>query len=58
VRHPSFEAVVADYQARQGNPALQGDQVQYARVLALGNQRPVMPSWCWRVGADLPLLAS
>lgn len=57
VRHPSFEAVVADHQARQGRPALQGDDVQYARVLALGNQRPVMPAWRWRVlhsPADAP----
>jgi hypothetical protein len=49
VRHPSFEAVAADYQARQGRPVPQGDDVQYARVLALGNQRPVMPTWRWRV---------
>jgi hypothetical protein len=49
VRHPSFEAVMADHQARHGMPALQGDTVQYARVLALGNQRPVMPTWRWRV---------
>lgn len=49
VRHPSFEAIAADYQARQGLPALQGDDLQYARVLALGNQRPVMPTWRWRV---------
>jgi hypothetical protein len=31
--------------------------VQYARVLALGNQRPVMPAWRWRVlhsPADAP----
>jgi len=57
VRHPSFEAVTADHQARQGLPALQGDDVQYARVLALGNQRPVMPTWRWRVlhsPADAP----
>ena len=59
VRHPSFEDVAADYQARQGLPAPQGDGVQYARVLALGNQRPVMPSWRWRVlhsPADAPRL--
>jgi hypothetical protein len=57
VRHPSFEAVVADYQAQQGKSAPQGDDVQYARVLALGNQRPVMPTWRWRVlhsPADAP----
>ncbi len=57
VRHPSFEAVVADHQARQGKPAPQGDDVQYARVLALGNQRPVMSAWRWRVlhsPADAP----
>jgi hypothetical protein len=57
VRHPSFEAVVTDHQARRGKPAPQGDDVQYARVLALGNQRPVMPSWRWRVlhsPADAP----
>ncbi len=34
VRHPSFEDVVADHQARQGMPAVQGDNVQYARALA------------------------
>jgi hypothetical protein len=45
VRHPSFEDVVTDYQARHGQSAPQGDGVQYARVLALGNQRPVMPTW-------------
>jgi hypothetical protein len=59
VRHPSFEDVAADYQARQGRPAPQGDGVQYAWVLALGNQRPVMPSWRWRVlhsSADAPRL--
>ena len=49
VRHPSFEDVVADHQARQSQPALQGDSVQYARILALDNQRPVMPTWRWRV---------
>jgi hypothetical protein len=57
VRHPSFEDVVADYQARHGQSAPQGDGVQYARVLALGNQRPVMPAWRWRVlhsPADAP----
>jgi hypothetical protein len=57
VRHPSFEAVAADYQVRQGLPALRGDDLQYARVLALGNQRPVMPAWRWRVlhsPADAP----
>ena len=40
-------------------PAPQGDGVQYARVLALGNQRLVMPSWRWRVlhsPADAPRL--
>jgi hypothetical protein len=59
VRHPSFEDVAADYQARHGQPAPQGDGVQYARVLALGNQRPVMPTWRWRVlhsPADAPRL--
>ena len=57
VRHPSFEDVVADYQARHGQSAPQGDGVQYARLLALGNQRPVMPTWRWRVlhnPADAP----
>jgi hypothetical protein len=57
VRHPSFEAVAADYQARQGMAAPQGDDMQYARVLALSNQRPVMPAWRWRVlhsPADAP----
>lgn len=57
VRQPSFEAVVADHQARQGMPAPQGDDVQFARVLSLGNQRPVMPTWRWRVlhsRADAP----
>ena len=57
VRHPSFEDVVTDYQARHGQSAPQGDGVQYARVLALGNQRPVMPTWRWRVlhsPADAP----
>lgn len=49
VRHPSFEDVVADHQARHGQPTPQGDGLQYARVLALGNQRPVMPTWRWRV---------
>jgi hypothetical protein len=57
VRHPSFEAVVTDHQARQDRPVPQGDEVQYTRVLALGNQRPVMPAWRWRVlhsPADAP----
>ena len=57
VRHPSFEDVAADHQVRQCMPALQGDDVQYARVLTLGNQRPVMPAWRWRVlhsPADAP----
>lgn len=49
VRPPAFEDVVADHQAREGLPALLGDNMQYARVLALGNQRPVMPTWRWRV---------
>jgi hypothetical protein len=34
VRHPSFQAVAADYQALQGMAALQGDDVQYARARA------------------------
>lgn len=38
VRSLSFEAVAADYQARYGMPALQDDDLQYARVVALGNQ--------------------
>ena len=57
VRHPSFADVTADFQAQHGMPALQGDDMQYARVLALGNQRPVMPAWRWRVlhsPADAP----
>jgi len=57
VRHPSFEDVAADHQARQGLPALQGDNVHYARVLALRNQLPVLPAWRWRVlhnPADAP----
>ena len=58
VRHPSFEAVVADHRARQGLPALQGDDLQYARVLALGNQRPVMPIWrCSRNAWPFPVCA-
>jgi hypothetical protein len=44
VRHPSFEAVAADHQARQGPAATQGDDVQYARVLGRRNQLPVLPA--------------
>lgn len=57
VRPPAFEAVAADHQARQGLAAPQGDDVQYARVLALHNQLPVLPTWRWRVlhsPADAP----
>jgi hypothetical protein len=57
VRPPAFEAVAADHQARQGLTAPQGDDVQYARVLALHNQLPVLPTWRWRVlhsPADAP----
>ncbi len=49
VRPPAFEAVTADYQARQGQPALHGDALQYARVLALQNQLPALRKWRWRV---------
>jgi hypothetical protein len=41
--------VAADYQARQGQAALQGDDVQYARVLALQNQLPELRKGRWRV---------
>jgi hypothetical protein len=49
VRHPSFEDVAADYQARQGQAALIGDDVQWARVAALRNQLPELRKWRWRV---------
>jgi hypothetical protein len=45
-RHPSFEAVAAEHQARHGMPALQGGSVQYARVLALGSTVPRPPAAC------------
>jgi hypothetical protein len=57
VRHPSFEDVAAEYQARQGLPTPQGDDVQYARILALRNQLPAIRTWRWRVlhcPADTP----
>jgi Protein of unknown function (DUF4238) len=57
VRHPSFEALAAAHQARQGQAAPRGDAVQYTRVLARGNQLPVLPTWRWRVlhsPADAP----
>jgi hypothetical protein len=49
VRHLSFEDMAADHQARQGQAALQGDDVQYARVIAVLNQLPELPKWRWRV---------
>lgn len=42
---------------KQGQAAPQGDDVQYARVLALRNQLPVLATWRWRVlhsPADAP----
>jgi hypothetical protein len=57
VRHPSFEDVAAHHQARQGLPAPEGDDVQYARVVALRNQLPTIQAWRWRVlhcSADAP----
>lgn len=57
VRHPSFEDVVADYQTRQGQAALQGDDVQWARWLASLNQLSELRNWRWRVlhcPADVP----
>ena len=59
VRHPSFEDVAADYQARQGQAALQGDDVQWARWHASLNQLPELRRWRWRVlhsPADTPRL--
>ena len=59
VRHPSFEDVAAHYQALQGQAALQGDEVQWARVIALLNQLPELRKWRWRVlhsPADVPKL--
>ncbi|HVX21284.1 MAG TPA: DUF4238 domain-containing protein [Acidimicrobiales bacterium] len=49
VRHPTFEAVAAEYQRRQGFPAPAGDDVQILRVAALRNQLPQIPTWRWRV---------
>jgi hypothetical protein len=49
VRHPTFKDLVADHQTQQGLPGPQGDDVQYARVVGLLNQLPVMPTWRWRV---------
>jgi hypothetical protein len=59
VRPPAFEAVAADHHVKHGQAAPQGDAVQYARVLALDNQLPVLPTWRWRVlhsPADSPRL--
>jgi hypothetical protein len=38
-----------DLASSTGQGRAAGDQVQYAHLLALGNQRPVMPSRRWRV---------
>jgi hypothetical protein len=57
VRPPAFEALAADHHAKQSQAAPQGDEMQYARVLALRNQLPVLPTWRWRVlhsPADAP----
>jgi hypothetical protein len=57
VRHPTFDALAADHEASQGRAAPQGDDVQHARLLALANQLPEMPTWRWRVlhsPADAP----
>jgi len=48
VRHPSFEAVAADFQARQGQAALQGDDIQWARWQASLNQLAELRQWRWR----------
>jgi hypothetical protein len=49
VRHPTFEAVAADHQAREGLPAPEGDDIQYLRIAAIRNQLPHVPTWRWRV---------
>jgi len=59
VRHPSFEAVAADYQQRQGQAALHGDDVQWVRWRASLNQLAELRKWRWRVlhaPADAPRL--
>jgi len=59
VRHPSFMNVAADYQARQGQAALHGDDLQWARWLASLNQLAELRKWRWRVlhsPADAPRL--
>ena len=57
VRHPSFEDVVADYQARNGQSARRAMACSTPACSHSGNQRPVMPTWRWRVlhsPADAP----
>ncbi len=49
MRHPSFEDVANDHQARNGSPAPTGDQLQWMRVEGLQNHLKVMPTWRWRV---------
>lgn len=49
VRHPTFQDVADDWQARHGRSAPVGDQVQWMRVEGLLNHLKVMPSWRWRV---------
>jgi hypothetical protein len=49
VRHPSFEDVVADYQARHRQAAPHGDDVQWARYHASDNQLAELQNWRWRV---------
>lgn len=59
VRHPSFEAVVGDYQMRQGQAALDDDGAQWARWRASLNQLAGLRKWRWRVlhaPADVPRL--
>jgi hypothetical protein len=49
VRHPTFEAIAADHQISQGQAAPEGDDLQYMRLIGLGNQLPLLPTWRWRV---------
>jgi hypothetical protein len=49
VRHPTFEVVAADYQAREGLSAPEGDDVQYLRIAAIRNQLHHLKTWRWRV---------
>lgn len=49
VRHPSFEAIAAEWQRQRGAPPPLGDEVQLMRIKGISSQLAQLSTWRWRI---------